>query len=150
GIAHGFELGADEAAAQADDAAVALGVASGVFEGEARALGKAEEDGAFGGNACLLDVGEDAADKGEGGGEPGFIGGKWLYETIGIPRVVSGLGGEVGEVGILEFVGEEEDVVGGCAASVNENHGGMGAVEWCAGLEDGLGEMGVLVGCGWI
>src|SRR5439155_7368184 len=79
-IVAGGVVGADEAAAQADQAAVALGVAGGEFEGEAGSLGEAEQDGAFGWDALFGDAGEQIGDDLEPGGEAGLVAGSWCEE----------------------------------------------------------------------
>jgi len=117
---------ADERAAESADERVAARVAGGVFKGQARALGKADEADAFGGDAGVEGFADMGVDAGEGAGEPRFVLGGWNEETMWIPGMVRGLGGDVGEVGGVEKIDKTGDVFGGGTASVEEDHDAAG------------------------
>src|SRR5205814_9554889 len=78
-----------QSAAPADEGGVASGVAGGEFEGQARALGKAEQGDALGADAVPCELRDERSDYADGGRETWFAarnGGEKRVRIQGVAR----------------------------------------------------------------
>ncbi len=130
---------ANETGAQAGNAGVAFCIARREFEGEAAALGEADQCDAIGGDAAAGKVVDDRRNGGERPRQMRLVLLQRREKRARIPGAARRARSDVGKIGLPQRAGQAQDVVGAATAAVQQHDGGAGVLERRAGGGDGHG-----------